>query len=138
MDFADDILNVLTYLEQASENGLRKPDDLGALFELTARRGAAEEMADLLFHGSALYRLYHSLRKRGSNAEGYEGLEREFGQRAEEMRQLMAKAMVDADADLVERFEVTYYAMTQGALRNLIDLGHDLDVAKRVQNDLRN
>ena len=138
MDFADDTRNVLAYLEQASEQGLRKPDDLGALFELTARRGAAGEMADLLFHGSALYRLYHTLRKRGSNAEGYEGLQREFSQTAEEIRQLMAQAMVDADDDLVERFEVTYYAMTQGALRNLIDLGHDLDVAKRVQNDARN
>jgi hypothetical protein len=35
----------------------------------------------------------------------------------------------------VERFETTYYTMTQGSLRNLVDLAHDLNVAKGVQNE---
>lgn len=138
MEFADDTRNVLSYLEEASEQGLRKPEDLGVLFEMTARREAAEEMGGLLFHGSALYRLYHTLRKSGSNAEGYEKLEREFRERAEEVRELIAKALVEAEEEMVDRFETTYYQMTQGALRNLIDLAHDLDVAKRVQNDQKN
>ena len=40
-----------------------------------------------------------------------------------------------AGAEHVERFELHYYAATQGSLRNLIDLAHDLGVLKSVQNE---
>ncbi len=134
---AQDTLNVLAHLSATSEEGLRKENDLGLLFEMNARTGDFEEMNQLLFNGSSLYRLYHTLRRSGSNAEGYEGLEREFRENAERLKELIAKALVEAEEEVVERFETTYYGMTQGALRNLIDLAHDLNVAKSVQNDQR-
>lgn len=135
MELSTDTQNVLDYLEAISEQGLRKRNDLGVLFEHSAERAVAEEMNDLLFQGTLMYNLFHTLRRAGSNSEGYANLEKEFGEATERVRDLIAKVLVEAEADHVERFEVTYYAMTQGSLRNLIDLGHDLSVAKRVQND---
>jgi len=135
MELSSDTRNVLDYLESASEQGLRKRNDLGVLFELAAERGAHDEMNDLLFHGTHMFNLFHTLRRASNTGEGYDTLEREFSESVERLRDLVAGALVDANADHVERFEVTYYAMTQGSLRNLIDLAHDLSLAKRVQND---
>lgn len=136
--FAQDTLNVLAYLSEIAPDGLRKEPDLGVLFELSAQEGKAEEMNRLLFDGSALYRLYHTLRKQGSNAEGYQALETEFRGTAERVKDLVAQILLGTeDEEVLDRFETTYYGMTQGALRNMIDLAHDLNVAKGLQNDQR-
>ncbi len=135
MELSIDTRNVLDFLENFSEQGLRKRNDLGLLFELSAERGAHDEMNDLLFHGTYLYNLYRTLRNASANSEGYQNIEKEFAGSVEQVRDQIAKVLVDADQDHVERFQTTYYAITQGSLRNLVDLAHDLSVAKRIQND---
>ena len=137
-ELSPDVRNVLTYLSEIAPDGLRKDPDLGVLLELGAEGGKAEEMNRLFFDGSALYRLYHTLRKQGSNAEGYHSLETEFRETTERVKDLIAQILLGTeDEEVLDRFETTYYGMTQGALRNLIDLAHDLDVAKGLQNDQR-
>ena len=136
MTISDDTRHVLDHLESVSTEGLRKRNDLGVLFELAAEGDDAGRMNDLFFHGSHLYRLYTTLRRGASGAmEGREGVEKEFHGAAERLRELIAPLLVDADPEQVERFESTYYTMTQGSLRNLVDLAHDLNVAKGVQNE---
>lgn len=135
MELSADTNNVLDFLGEFSTSGLRKRNDLGLLFELTALRNAHEEMNDLLFHGAHLFNIYHTLRHAASGSEGLKNLEQEFTEGTERFRDMIAKALVEAEAVHIERFETTYYAMTQGSLRNLIDLAHDLRVAKQVQND---
>ena len=135
MEHSTDTKNVLDFLEEFSTSGLRKRNDLGLLFELTALRNAHEEMNALLFHGTHLFNIYHTLRHATSDSEGLKHLEKEFTEGAERFRDLIAKALIEADDTHIKRFETTYYAMTQGSLRNLIDLAHDLRVAKQVQND---
>lgn len=137
MELSPDTENVLAYLESYSEQGLRKRGDLGLLFELTAELGEHDVMNELLFHGAHLYNLYHTLRKAGPNSEGYENLQNEFTSSVERLRHVIAHALVDAPPEQVERFQVTYYEMTQGSLRNLVDLAHDLRVAKQVQNSAK-
>ncbi len=135
-ELSSDVLNVLAYLSEIAPEGLRKEPDLGLLFELSAREEKAEEMNQLFFDGSALYRLYNTLRKHGSNAEGYQELEREFRETTERVKDLVAQILLGTeDEEVLDRFEMTYYGITQGALRNLIDLAHDLNVAKGLQND---
>lgn len=135
MQLSSDTENVLDFLDASSEHGLRKRNDLGVLFELSAESGAVEEMNGLLFHGTRLYNLYHTLRRAGAGAEGYDRLQKEFTDAVEQVRDLIARTLVNADREQVERFETTYYGMTQGSLRNLVDLAHDLGIAKHVQND---
>ncbi len=135
MPLSPDTENVLDYLDQASGQGLRKRNDMGVLLELAAEADAHEEMNKLIFHGRHLYNLYSTLRKAAANAEGYQTLEREFAGAVETMRDLLAKLLLEADEEVVARFETQYYQTTQGSLRNLIDLSHDLGVLKSVQND---
>lgn len=137
MSFSDDTLNVLDYLEGVSQGGLRKRNDLGRLLELAVEMEAVEEMNGLAFHGTHFYNLYVMLRRNASSAEGYPTLEREFHTGAEKLRELMSALLVEADESQIDRFNSTYYTMTQGSLRNLVDLAHDLMILKGVQNDMK-
>jgi hypothetical protein len=114
---------------------LRKRGDIGLLLELSMMRDAHEEMNDLIFHGRHLFSLYTTLRKETPGAEGYKTLETEFAAAIERIRDMMARVMVEADEEHVERFNTVYYAATHGSLRNVIDLAHDLGILKNVQNE---
>lgn len=135
MPFSDDIEFVLAYLDQAAGQGLHKRNDIGILLELAAERDAHEEMNELVFHGRVLHNLYRTLHKASPGAEGYPRLQSEFTAAVEAVLDRLARVLVDADAEHIERFEVHYYAATQGSLRNLLDLAHDLGVLKSVQNE---
>jgi hypothetical protein len=132
---SDETEHVLAYLDQAAGQGLRKRNDIGTLLELAAGSDRHEEVNDLAFSGSFLYNLYQTLRKATPGGEGYQALEREFTAAVEHVRQQMAKILVDADDEHIERFEAQYYQVTQGSLRNVIDIAHDLGVLKSVQNE---
>ncbi|MDB5036339.1 MAG: hypothetical protein JWQ98_3580 [Chlorobi bacterium] len=135
MALSPDTENVLNYLDHASGQGLRKRNDMGTLLELAAETGDHEKMNRLIFHGRHLHNLYTTLRKAAPGGEGYSTLEREFSAAVETIRDLLALVLVDATPEQIERFNAQYYAVTQGSLRNLIDLAHDLGVLKTVQND---
>lgn len=135
MELSQETEHVLAYLDQVSGEGLRKRNDIGTLLELAAESDAHEEMNALAFQGSFLYNLYKTLRKAPAGGEGYATLEREFAAGVEALREHVAKLLVDADDDQVARFNETYYQVTQGSLRNVIDLAHDLGVLKAVQNE---
>jgi len=135
MAFSSDIENVLNYLDQVSGEGLRKRNDLGTLLDLAADSGQDEAINDVIFRGRHLHNLYRTLRKTSPGAEGFASLEREFTSAVEALREVLAVVLIDADQEQVERFESQYYAVTQGSLRNLIDLAHDLGVLKSVQNE---
>ena len=127
--------NVLNYLEGASGDGLRKRNDMGTILELAALQNADEEMNALIFHGRHLYSLYKTLRRTGPGIEGYRTLEKEFAAAVETTRDILARVLVDAGEEEIARFNIHYYAVTHGSLRNLVDLAHDLGVLKGVQND---
>jgi hypothetical protein len=41
--------------------------------------------------------------------------------------------MNNADDETLKRFDEVYFGMTQGVLRNLVDLSHDLSKIKDLQ-----
>ena len=135
MALSEDTENVLSYLDQKSGQGLRKRNDMGTLLELAAEKDASEEINDLAFHGSFLYNLYSTLRKSPPGSEGYPRLEKEFAAAVEKVRELLAVVLTDAEESDIHRFNQHYYQMTQGSVRNVIDLAHDLGVLKAVQNE---
>lgn len=135
MQLSPETSHVLTYLDEKSGQGLRKRNDVGALLELAAESDAAETVNDLAFHGSFLFKVYQTLKKSTPGSEGFVALEREFAAAVETVREKIAALLVGADEEQVERFNSQYYAMTQGSLRNVVDLAHDLGVLKSVQNE---
>jgi hypothetical protein len=135
--FSDETENVLAYLDHLTSQGLRKRNDLGTVLDLAAVADTPDAMNDLIFHGRHLWNLYGTLRKAAPGAEGYRTLETEFGNAVERVRMLLATLLVNATNETNKRFQSTYYAMTHGSLRNLVDFAHDLGVLKSVQNDAK-
>lgn len=135
MTISEETTNVLAYLDDASGQGLRKRNDIGVILELAAEADAHEEINALAFQGSFLFNVYQTLRRANSGGEGYATLEREFAAAVEAVREHVAKLLVIADEEQVTRFNEQYYQSTQGSLRNIIDLAHDLGVLKSVQNE---
>lgn len=135
MPFSDDIEQVLDFLDQAAGKGLRKRNDMGTLLQQAIILDAPDQMNLVIFEGRQLHNLYSTLRKSAVGQEGYQTMQREFAATAERLREAIAQLLVEAPEDQVERFNTQYYAMTQGSLRNLVDLAHDLGVFKGVQNE---
>lgn len=135
MNLSPETEHVLAYLDEKSGQGLRKRNDIGTLLELAAESDVPETINDLAFHGSFLFKVYQTLKKAAPGSDAFAGLEKEFTAAVEHVRQQMATLLVDADEEQVERFNSQYYVMTQGSLRNVIDLAHDFGVLKSVQNE---
>lgn len=135
MPFSDDIEQVLDFLDQAAGKGLRKRNDMGTLLQQAIILDAPDQMNLVIFEGRQLHNLYSTLRKSAVGQDGYPAMQREFAATAERLREAIAQLLVEAPEDQVERFNTQYYAMTQGSLRNLVDLAHDLGVFKGVQNE---
>jgi hypothetical protein len=126
MQISDDTQAVLSWLDNDEGSALRKRNDLGVLMELAATQNDAETFNRTVHTGTALWKLYSVLRKQQAGADGYANLEREFGAHLNSLRELLAQLTAHADDDIVRRFDETYFGMTQGVIRNLVDLGHDL------------
>lgn len=138
MIFSQDTEAVLRFLDSIEGVTFRKGIDLGYLLESGAITGRADIFNDIVHTGTAVWKIYSTLRRLTSGAEGYNNLEREFGLMINKLREEMA-TLIDGieDDETNDRFENIYFGMTQGVIRNLVDLSHDLSHIKRLQTDSR-
>lgn len=137
MDLSPDTLAVLDYLNTAVEGGLRKKNDIGTLLELGAMHDEHKLFNALTHTGKGLWSVYGTLRRTTPGSEGYVVLEREFGTLLNDIREQMAQLVNHLDDESLKRFDDVYFGMTQGVIRNLVDLAHDLAKVKDLQNEHR-
>ncbi len=133
MQLSADTLSVLDFLHDAVEGGLRKRNDVGVLLEIGAATGEAELFNSITTTGTALWKVYSTLRRITPGAEGYRLMEQEFGLQLNALREQLAQIMQHADDETLKRFDDIYFGMSQGVIRNLVDLGHDLSRIKDLQ-----
>lgn len=133
MQLSTDTQSVLATLDQAIEGGLRKRADIGVILELAAMSDAHELMNEMFRTGKGLYKVYSLLRKQQQNAQGYIQLEQEFALQLNSLREQLAQLTHRMDDATLKRFDDIYFAMGQGVIRNLVDLGHDLARIKDLQ-----
>ena len=133
MDLSPDTESVLAFLDEAVEGGLRKKNGVGTLLELGAQQNMPELINQITTTGTGLWKVYKTLRRVEPGADGYSQLEKEFGLQLNELRTHMATLVEPAGDDVLKRFDETYFGMTQGVIRNLVDLGHDLARIKDLQ-----
>jgi hypothetical protein len=133
MQLSEDTLSVLDFLHEAVEGGLRKRNDVGVLLELGALTGDADLFNTITTTGTAVWKVYGTLRRQTPGAEGYRQLEQEFGLQLNALREQLAEMMHHADDETLKRFDDIYFGMSQGVIRNLVDLGHDLARIKDLQ-----
>ncbi len=124
---------VLGFLDEAIEGGLRKRSDVGILLELGAQTNQPELFNTIVTSGTAVWKVYTLLRRTKPGAEGYKLLEQEFGQQLNDLRENLATMVSTASNDVLNRFDDIYFGLTQGVIRNLVDLGHDLARIKDLQ-----
>lgn len=133
MQLSADTLSVLDFLHDAVEGGLRKRNDVGVLLEIGAITGEADLFNSITTTGTALWKVYSTLRRITPGAEGYRLMEQEFGLQLNALREQLAQIMQHADDETLKRFDDIYFGMSQGVIRNLVDLGHDLSRIKDLQ-----
>ena len=134
MEFSRDTEMILTYLDNYAPNGLRKRNDLGALLELGAQTGAAEEFNQLVFTGKIVWNLYTTWRKAGSGKDS-SVLQQEFAATVHTLREYLIPFVAHASDEIRERFEKIYLGTNDGTLRNIVDLAYDLARMKDVQSE---
>ena len=133
MQLSDDTLHVIAVLEESAEGGLRKANDMAVILELAATFDEVELTMQLTRTGTGMWKVYSTLRRQQQGAEGYAQLEREFASQMNALREQLAQLMRHADDETLRRFDEMYFGMTQGVIRNLVDLSHDLARLKALQ-----
>ena len=133
MKLSEDTEAVLTFLDTNVDGGLRKRNDVGTILELGAANNDPDTFNSITQTGTALWKVYKTLRRVEPGAEGYKQLEAEFGNQLNTLRELLAKMMEHSDDETLKRFDDIYFGMSQGVIRNLVDLGHDVSKIKDLQ-----
>lgn len=137
MKISDDTKSVVQFLNDYAKGGLRKLNDIEIIFELTATYDGADELNRLVFAGKSVWNISSKLRKVIPGSDGIELLQKEMLRNVEEMIKWLSMIMEFGDDESKKRFDNIYFAQTSGALKNIIDLSHDLAVFKDIQSESR-
>ena len=134
MKIGEDTQKVLDFLDDFSEGGIRKRNDIALLLEVAASFNQHEVFNQLVFTGKSVWNLSKKIKKIDPHQEGAELVRTEFSKQLDELKRLLL-LLVDQseDKEMAERFDTTYFIITQGAVKNLTDLSHDLSVMKDMQ-----
>lgn len=133
MQLSEDTLSVINSLHEAIEGGLRKRNDVAIVLEVAASSNNPELFNEITRTGTGAWKVYSTLRRVRPGEEGYRLLEEEFARQMNTLRENLAELLNASNDDVLERFDETYFGMTQGVLRNLVDLSHDLSCIKDLQ-----
>lgn len=135
MKIGEDTQKVLDFLDDFSEGGIRKRNDIALLLEVAASFNQHEVFNQLVFTGKSVWNLSKKIKKIDPHQEGAELVRNEFSKQLDELKRLLAVLVSQSeDNEMAERFETTYFIITQGAVKNLTDLSHDLSVMKELQS----
>lgn len=128
-----DIEVFLSHVESAGI-GLRKRADIGLIFEYAAFHNNSDQINDLIFTGKIVWNTYSALKKRNQSDEGYDLLEKQFMESVHTLRNSLFEQSIGYTQEEQSRIEEIYLGMSQGTLRNIVDLAHDLSEIKNLQN----
>ena len=137
MQLSPDTEAVLAVLDETIEGGLRKRQDIGVLLEAGAVTNQSTLFNEIVTAGTAVWKVYGTLRKLKPGDEGFRLIEEEFSRQMTLLREHMASMMEPVPDETLKRFDEVYFGFTQGVMRNLVDLGHDLAKIKGLQRDAK-
>jgi hypothetical protein len=131
-----DIEVFLSHIESAGI-ALRKRTDIGLIFDYAALNNNSDQINDLIFTGKIVWNTYSALKKRNQTDEGYDLLEKQFMESVHTLRNSICQQSTGYTKEEQSRIEEIYLTMSQGTLRNIVDLAHDLSEIKNLQNNAK-
>ncbi len=134
MKLSSDTEAALEFLT-TQQGELRKRNDMGVILEIAATNALIDDMNNMVLVGKNVYSCYGILRKMSANDEGYKRLEHEFMTNVHVLRGHIGTVSELLPELERNRFETVYLGMTQGTVRNIVDLAHDLSALKNLQNN---
>lgn len=136
MIISNDTLNVVDFLQNYSNNTLRKPKDIQFILEIGAIKATPDHIQQIIFLGKSIWNLNKSLSNpKDDNAN----LQREFEKSFYQFQDLLRTLLDDIDApEVLDRFLTIYFQANSGCFRNTIDLAHDLSILKELIQHLYN
>jgi hypothetical protein len=137
MKLSDDTLRVLKFLDDYTDNNLRKRNDIGSIIEICASNNNADLLNRLIFAGKSVWNLSQKDKKTVSGQESAELIQKELMRNLNEVKTLLEKIIDDFDKDIQTRFDTIYFQISAGSVKNLIDLSHDLSKIKDLQTKSR-
>lgn len=136
MEFSSDTEAVLKFLDEASDNSLRKRQDIGTILETGATFNLVEQINKIIFSGASLWNIANTI-KRGSPDTDKEKLKSELHVQMDELIAYLKEIIKLTNEETQSRFETIYFLNNRGTTLNIIDLAHDLAGFKKLQKILQ-
>ncbi len=137
MEISKDTSEVIKFLDEVTGRSLRKAGDLAIILETGACYGMDELVNDIIFTGSAIWNISVSLKRASHGSDDIKPLENEIFNSVNELRSYFIELLLYTDEETNKRFREIYLIDSFGAMKNIIDLSHDLAELKNVQNTLK-
>jgi len=130
MEISQDTLRVVDFLQEFSNNSLRKRNDIEVILEIGATKSNPIIIEKIVFVGKSIWNLNKAFKRSQSNNQN---LQRELENSFYELQKLLKELIQDIDDQIIiERFNVVYFQNNLGCYRNAIDLSYDLTKLKEL------
>lgn len=130
MEISQDTLRVVNFLQEFSNNSLRKRKDIEVILEIAATKSNPIIIEKIVFVGKSIWNLNKAFsRSQTSNSNLQRELENSFYELQDLLYQLIQGI---EDQAVINRFNDVYLQRNLGCFRNSIDLSHDLAKLKEL------
>ncbi len=128
---------LLTSINKASGNRLKRSMDLGALIEIAEENSSGELLNDLAFSAKFISKSFDLMQRIGKEGNGYEKLSEEFSEQIKKSQLMIKQFLSLSDPMTKAHFTGSYLEMNTLTMQNLMQLYHDLSWYKNYQLDQR-
>ena len=138
MKISADTIKVIEFLEFSSGKPVKQKDKLAFLLELCAENGLDESMNELIFKGSALFKLSEIIKNNMDEPEQSGQAKKEIINLSTELLNIINDIKSHADEETTEIINSSYFSNTPEALEKPLGLGESLAAFKKIQTAFRN
>ncbi len=132
MEISEDTKKVIEFLNEFSQDTLRKKKDLGIILEVLASENNYTIANEIIFYGSALWSSYRIVKDQ-SIREQSQNIAKEIDNLFDKLENYLDEIAAKLPQEDKNRFENVYLARTDGSRLNIIDLCYDLHTFKKLQ-----
>lgn len=130
MLISEDTLRVVNYLQEFSNNTLRKRNDIEYILEIGATKSNPLLVKNIIFVGKSIWNLSKTFSR---SQKDNQNLHRELENSFYELQMLLTSLIENIEnSEIIDRFSNVYLSKSSGCLRNAIDLSHDLSKLKEL------